>query len=501
MRRDSYRAFRKLCLAALSAALLLAIIGCSSHRPTEIDPQKMLSSGLESDTFIAQPVEEWQLPNGVTVMYRYDPELPFVTGSIMVRGGTLLSPYYGRGVIGALGALMRSGGAGDLSPDQLDAELDRLSATVSSSIAGESGGVSFASLSSDFPEVLSIARDVLLRPQLAQERLDLWRANALEGIRRRRDEPENVVDISMNQLLYGDTLYGRILTSTDVEKIQRIDLLRAHRALIRPDGAIITIVGDVSKEQVKKQVEQLFGTWQPRQETLPIIEPAKDRGNRGIYFVPGDYKQATILIAQLGIERDFERWAEMDVFNRAFGGGDFSSLLVKRIRTDLGLAYSTYGVVMPAKGRGRNIIMIQTRADATGKAVREALQILQDVQRKPLDKEFIDEQIRSLSNSLLFRYDSSEELVARRAAIRLLEYPENFDEQYAINLKQVTPEKVQEIANSYWDLNKLVIVAVGNETAYKSLVQELKSGSPLLRDRNLVRAKFGERLDPAVVMR
>ena len=132
--------------------------------------------------------ETWQLHNGLKVLFIEDREVPLVRGTLYLRGGSLWEKQ--PGVVDAMGAQLRQGGAGDLSADQIDRELEKSAAGIGSDFSAENGTISFSCLSADLERIFKIFSDVVLKPRFEESRLLLWKGQTIEAIKRRRDDPE-----------------------------------------------------------------------------------------------------------------------------------------------------------------------------------------------------------------------------------------------------------------------------------------------------------------------
>jgi len=434
------------------------------------------------------------MPNGIRVLYLHDPELPLVRGGILVRTGTLWEPADRWGVVGALGAQLRQGGAGSMSADQLDRKLEELSAGVSSNAGGESLSVSFRCLSSDLETVMGLFADVVLRPRFEESRLDLWKGQNLEGIRRRVDEPSTVAGLALGELLYGWGPYGRYLLEDDVRRISRDDLVSMHAKSVIPDGAILTVIGAVDRAEVEKLLTRYFGEWQSKGGERPTLPPVDSTPTPGIYFLRLPFIQSTIYLGQLGVPRLTDDYIEIEGFNELFGASGFGSLLMQRIRTELGLAYSVYGGIIPGPVQGRNIIALQTKAESSGTAIVESLRVLGSMQRELVSAEKLGEAKRSISNSFIFRFDALDDVLNRRALQQYLHYPEDYDATYLPRIGALTPEAIRLTAERRWERSKFVIVVVGDDTAYAAVQQALASGAPELEGFTLREVSFDGRL-------
>jgi len=438
--------------------------------------------------------ETWELENGLTVMFLRDDELPLVRGSLMIKGGSLWEPKDQPGVVSAMGSQMRHGGAGEMGPEELDIFLENLSAEISSSFDGENGTISFSSLSLDFEVVFSVFADVVFNPRFDESRLALWKGQTLEGIRRRVDNPGTIASISFNQLMYPESPYGRVLTSPDIERISRNALIEAHEEFIKPDGAILILSGPLEREDVEAKVNRYFEQWRARGGTLgppPAIdaEPAS-----GIYFLSMPFSQSTIYMGHQGVPRLTEDHVAIDALNHIFGTGGFTARLTRRIRSELGFAYSVYGAILPGIVKGRNLIYVQTKAESTGDAVVESLKVLKGMQKENVSEVELEETKHSIESSFVFRLDSPDKVLSRQAILQLREYPANYDTDYLETLRELQPSEIREAAKKRWDPERFVILIVGNEDAYVGLEEALSVASEPLRSMEIKRVTFHESL-------
>lgn len=487
-----------------SALLLLACVSllCAACAPSPLSSGPRPTGAAESASSLApriSPPERWQLANGLTVMFSRDDELPLVSGGLFTRGGSLWESMSEFGVAAAMGSQMRQGGAGSLSADALDQRLDELSASLSSSVGQEFGRVQFASLSSDFDEVFRLFADVVLRPRFENDRLGLWLDQTREAIRRRVDDPNSVASTAFNQLLFGKTPYGWSLGTKDLERFTRSNLVASHHRFIRPNGAMLVISGRIERATVERAVHEMFGAWQPAAAELPPPPAISSTVRPGIYFVKLPLQQSTIIAGQRGVPRLTPDHLAIEAFNSIFGGGGFGSRLMKRVRTEGGMAYSVYGSIVPAVTQGKNIVYVQTKTETTARALLKSLDELSLLQKTAPDAEELAETTGALVNSFVFNFDSPAKVMSREATLELLRYPKDYDQKYIPGVQALSPEDVRRVADTRWNLSEFVIVVVGNEKAFEALRAELagpKTGGPrdVLQQLPLREVRFDERL-------
>ncbi len=459
------------------------IVGCH-FSPNAIRPAVISRADEVAQYKPVQP-DRWTMPNGLTVVYVKDAELPLVQGQLMVRGGALWADRYPLGTTSAMGDTMRTGGAGALSADALDRQLEKLAAGVASSFSSEFGSVSFSCLKADLDRVFQIFSDVALRPRFESDRLALWKGQSLEAIRRRAEDPGTVASIAFTQLVYGNSPYGRVSRSRDIASIARSHVAALHRDLMRPDGAILVVTGSVERDSVRELAERHFGAWQARGGLLPPAPAVNYEPQPGIYFVTLPFAQASVKLGHLGVQRLTPDYPAIDLFNEVFGSGGFGSRLMKRVRTELGLSYGIYGGIAAGVVKGTNYIFLQTKADSTGLAIEESIAALERIQREEPGSDELSEKRQAIENSYVFNFASVGEIAGRLARQELLGYPSDYDATYLSKIAAVTPADVSKVAAERWQPDKLVVVVVGNEAAYAALERERSKPNSKLGDNGL----------------
>ena len=345
--------------------------GCSSSsNPLEL--------GLKTQDFKPESPESWMLPNGMKVLYSYNNELPVVTGTLYVRGGTLNDSLQLKGLASACGSQMRSGGIQGMQPAQLDLLLDSMGASVESGFSSEYGSVSFSGLNDDFEKVFEIFSEVALRPAFDSERFSLWKKLSTSSISRRKDSPDTMAAMIFDQAIYGsNSVLGTFTTSSSVKRISRQDLQRWHRNFFVPEGSILTVSGNISKSRLAKAIEGRFSNWTAKSSISRDFPKETDGFSPGIYLLEKDIEQAVVLVGHRGPKRHSSDRYPLHIFNLMFGYGSFDSLLFNEIRSKQGLAYTVYGGFSGDSVSGQLQIYAGTRNDQALKSVEEILKLIE----------------------------------------------------------------------------------------------------------------------------
>src|SRR5271169_6301707 len=94
-----------------------------------------------------------QLANGMVIFLQPDHELPLVSVSATIRGGSVSEPAAKTGLVSLYGDVWRTGGTKAKTGDQMDDFLEARAAKIETSDGGESTSISLNCLKGDFDAV------------------------------------------------------------------------------------------------------------------------------------------------------------------------------------------------------------------------------------------------------------------------------------------------------------------------------------------------------------
>ena len=96
-----------------------------------------------------------ELANGLVIFLQEDHELPFINGSILIRGGSRDEPADKVGLVTLYGQTWRTSGTATISGDKLDDQLEAKAASLETSGGSASTSVRWSSLKGDFDSVFA----------------------------------------------------------------------------------------------------------------------------------------------------------------------------------------------------------------------------------------------------------------------------------------------------------------------------------------------------------
>jgi zinc protease len=413
-----------------------------------------------------KPVE-FTLTNGIRVFFMEDRELPTISIAGYLKGGSLYEPAEKTGLASLTGQVLRTGGTKTVTGDALDAELEFLAASVTSSMGSEYATVSAQCLKKDIKRVTEVLADVMMNPEFRQEKIDLARNQAVEGIRRRWDMPIQAASILFYEQAYGaDNPLGRRMTPKSLAAITRQDLMDFHQKYFAPNNLYIGIVGDLSSAEAKDLLQNALGSWAKKDVQFPAVPPLVERASGTVYYAYKDTPQANMFLGHLGVRRLNPDEFKIEIMNYILGGGTFSARLMKELRSNRGLTYGIYGGVESGRDRGLFEISSQLKAERFIEALSLIKSLLKDMQDKPVADAEIAEAKNSTINSFVFNFEQKRTALMQYMQLKLDGYPDNYLDTYIDNIRKVTKADIQEAAKKYMDPEKMTVLVVGDEKRF-----------------------------------
>jgi predicted Zn-dependent peptidase len=456
-------------MKALWSLLLVFSLGLAQGVPADWpDPFKMQFQRLQPAAI--QPTRV-QLSNGLTVLLIEDRALPFVSGRVYLRAGAIYEPDDKVGLSGIFSSVLRTGGAGERTPDQVDEALETLAASVSVSTDNLFTSVAFNTLTENLDQVLQIWADVLVRPRFAQERLDLEKGRALEAIRRRNDQPTQIAVREFVRRINEGHPAGRISSAASIQSITRDDLVAFHQRFFKPNVAVLAITGDFNTQQMVARLERALQGWQQGPVSLPTFAPPSPKPS--IYFVQKETNQSVIYMGYPTVTAFAPGYSELDLVSRVLGDG-FNSRLFVEVRTKRGLAYATGGAQTQGFGwpgflYGASI----SRVEKTAEVIELMLAQFRDLRERPVSQEELELFRNNILNAEVFRFTSKQAVAERIARTQMLGLPADYYEQYVRQIQSATPANLQQAMQQYVRPDQFVIVVVGDQRQFDKQLSTL----------------------------
>ncbi|HEX9410038.1 MAG TPA: pitrilysin family protein [Methylomirabilota bacterium] len=405
----------------------------------------------------AQTVTRMQLPNGLTVLVRENPEAPVVAYSLMVRMGTRTETRDNAGISNLLQQMLVRG-TEKLDGEQIAEAADRMGGGIDAYGDSDYSEITATALSRNWQEMLELIGDCVLRPTLPDGTVQAVRNFLVRQIRNRGDKPFDVAADRMRAGLFGSNPYAwdPLGRRESVEKFDRAALIAYYRRFYVPGQIVLAVSGDVKSGDVMAQVQRIFGTMAPGKVEMPAVPaPPPMAASREMVVVPG--AQAQILMGALAPSLTDPDHPPLKVLTALLGGG-MASRFFSELRDQQALAYTTLAVYPSRIDTSAFVAILGTAPENVPKAEPALVQQLERIRNQAAS----DDEV-AVARAYVVGSQAMDRRTNARQAWYLAFYETagvgyEFLDRYAAAVKNVTPADVQRVAKKYLSVVRTVVV-------------------------------------------
>jgi zinc protease len=296
---------------------------------------------------LSMPLERFELSCGALLCVSPRPGAPVCAIQAHVRGGPALDPRGKEGLAYLVGALADQG-----TPTRSDEEIAALLEPHGGELGGDASGLAGVIVGSRWKLLLEVLCDALSHAHYPNKLFERQRQRLLDRLRVERSEPQKQGALLFRQLVYGDHWMGRAAygDSASIERIEPAEVRALRRRHWCGRRLILSVCGDVDPKEVRAACEKLLADLAPGAplETVPPVFPALGRRVRTF---GAERKQVHVFLGHLGIRRNDPDYPALVVMDHVLGTGPgFVNRISRRLRDELGLAYSVHASIHSSAG-------------------------------------------------------------------------------------------------------------------------------------------------------
>ena len=419
----------------------------------------LLSSLISTLALAGVKIEHWVAASGAKVYFIETHVLPILDVQIDFAAGAAFVPA-GKSGLASLTQGLLDTGAAELDEEHIAGRLVDIAARLGGSVDSDRASVSLRTLSArtEREAALDLTRTILSAPTFPQAVLERERARTIASIREAETRPDSIAAKRFAAAIYPDHPYGVSPTVESVGAITREDLVAFHRTHYGAKGAIVSIIGDVSRVEAEAIAQRLT-------EALPpgggdLVPPAVKKPLRGTLKIAHPAAQSHVLIGLPAISRSDPDYFPLLVGNYSLGGGGFVSRLMKEVREKRGYAYSVYSYFAPRKLEGPFELGLQTKREQVSDALKVANEVLAEyIAKGPTPKELAAAK-KNMVDGLALRMDSNAKLLGYLSAIGFYGLPLTYLDEFPAKVNAVTVEQVRSAFARHVKAENLVTVIV-----------------------------------------
>jgi predicted Zn-dependent peptidase len=343
---------------------------------------------------------------------------------------------------------------------KLDEEIDFLGGNIGTSATSASA----SSLKNNFPKVIALMSDVVLRPSFPAIELEKIRKQELSGLQAAKDNPDAIADNVVNRLMYGkDHPYGDIETEETISNVKLDDIKNYFATYWKPNNAFLVFVGDITAAEAKTLATQAFGTW--KAGVVPKLTYKTPQAPQKTYIALVDRPASVQSIINFAMPVELKQGAPdvipSSVMSNILGGG-FSGRLFANLREKHGFTYGAYSNLKADRLIGAFTADASVRNEKTDSAIAQFLNEFNRIRTETVDANEISRMKNFLSGSFARSLENPSTIANFALNTARYNLPANYYQDYLKNLASTTPQMVQTMSGKYVRPGNMLIVIVGN---------------------------------------
>ncbi|MFH1143997.1 MAG: pitrilysin family protein [Candidatus Eisenbacteria bacterium] len=409
------------------------------------------------------------LASGATAYVAENREVPTLEVTVLVRTGSLYEPVEKAGLAEITGYLMRNGGVTGLTAGELDERLAYLAGEISVGIGESQGQARLFCLAKDMDEGLDLLMRVLRTPVFDAQALERYRTDLLSEMEQRNSSTAAIENREWQFLMYGDHPCTNRYRSTEqsVRSITREDLVAFHDTYFFPRNFIFAVSGDFETAEILAKLNRMLAGWPDRALDLPPVADQIADPQPGVYMIKkDDVNQSRVRVGHVGVKRDIPDEYALMVMNDILGGGGFTSRIVRRVRSDEGLAYNTGSAFdRPVLYPGTFRSWFQTKHATAAFGTRLIVDEIRRICAETCDEEAVANAKAGFVSGIVNSFGSQRSTVETFADDQYTRRADGYWQNYRRNIEAVTPDDVLAAARKYLHPDRLVFLVVGDPDA------------------------------------
>ncbi len=405
-----------------------------------------------------------RLSNGLEVVLAEAHSIPKFHGELFFRSGNAAAAHRSPGLAEMAATVVRTGTKMRASR-QIEEDLRRIGADLSSNAGADTSAISFAGLSEFAEPLLGLVNELAREASFPEAEFERERRQKLEEVKMERTQPGFLASERLRKVLFGAHPYARV---------------SPNEAFYTPENGLLLLVGDFDSNEMLKAAEKVFGKWTGKKpETTAAAAPANPRGRR-VYLVhvPGAV-QTQILAGCHAITRKHPDWVKLGLTNSLYGGA-FNSRLVMNIREDKGYTYSPRSGVSALRQHGYFSVSAAVRNDVVAASLTEMFYEMDKLRSLTVPELELADAQNYLSGVFSMGLATQDGLLSQLSVVALNELPDDYLETYRQRVRALTPEDLLATARKYLDSANMQIVVVGDRAQIES--QAALFGEPEVYD-------------------
>jgi len=353
-------------------------------------------------------------------------------------------------------------GTGTMSSVDIAAELQAVGGGLSAGLDPDRLLITGNALATGLDRMLEILAAVLTDPGYPNAEVATERDRLVDHINVALTQPAHIARTALLKRMYGQHPYAIQTPEPEQVRAVRPAALRSlHADRVRPEGAVLVLVGDINPEKAIDAAEKALGSWTGpgRDESVPDTPPLEP-GPLLLVDRPGAV-QSSLRMALPALPRTDPQYAALALANMIFGGY-FSSRWVENMREDKGYTYGPHTGIEHYLAGSSLMVAAEVATEVTGPSLLETLYELGRIASLPPGEDELEQARRYALGTLRLGMSTQAGLAGLASMYASFGLRLEYLREHSAALATATREQVAEVAAKFLAPTQAVTVVLGD---------------------------------------
>lgn len=420
-------------------------------------------------------MKEFVAENGLKIILIPNRMQPVITAALRICNGSLNDDDGFEGTSELLSGLIQKGNE-NLDPEEFSEIFESKGAIVSANVKEEYVTYSMRTLVKYQKELAPLFKDMIIKPALDKKEFGIIKKELLTGFKAELSSPSVLAASHFNAELFGrDHAAGRIKSIKSIKAISLKNIKNYYNENYKPEGSFLVVSGDASVDELESIWGTIFNDWSNTKgdsldESIDEI-PKREKTSIRLIDKP-ELTQTTIMLGhEIPGEKDDNRLS-IAIANYILGGGNFSSRLMKKVRTELGNTYGISSHVWASRNFGTFSITTSTRNDSLKQVLDTIINCVSEMINNGVEEDELIKAKQYALGSMAFELEGLENVIEKLLWLRFTDRDNSYIENASERLKKIDVKSINYVIKEYFKTENLIISATGKRAEIENILTD-----------------------------
>ena len=435
--------------------------------------------------YVFPPMDEFELDNKLKVICIPDHEQSGLVAAVQLPVGRFSDPPEFEGLC-ELTANLLSKGTESLTADEFAEKLESAGATLFTDVGEEYCALGIRMRALSAPSLLPLFAEMVSRPRFAKEEFTRLQREMVTSLRAEAVDPALIATRHFYAELTADNLKahkekkdstfitghpaGRFETLRSLKKIKVGDSMSFFSDFFSPERALCVVAGDCDGVPLKQSVIAQFSPWRRSLKKKSITAPPLQylRPTAVRLVDKPDLTQTSLTVGHACPGELCPEKNALLLANHIFGGGNFSSRLMARIRSAAGKTYGVSSQLSTETDFGAFMVMTSTQNKELSGVLAGILEEHRRFCRDGVTADELEKAKQFAIGNMAFQLEGIGNVVDKVLWLRFYGRQNSYIERFEENIASLSIATVNNAIHKYLSPDNLIIVAVGKKAEIES---------------------------------